>query len=322
VRVLELRVEVFAHRAVELVAPLRELLELLAVFRADRLRLFAQARRLALLALERGAAGGELVEHVIELAVLALEELVGALDHVAAQPHPRGDRRGRRAARQADAQAIGRLERVRVELDARVGEARIDVGHLLEQAVVRGRDHARARVGERLEDRLRERGALARIGADADLVEHDQRARRRPSRSGEIRHGPRTSTDSARSTARRRCRRALRRGSTRAAAAGTWSPRAWHRERGGLHRHRLAARVRPGDHSTTGRRRPDVVGHRAAWIEARMAQLRRPQAPASPTSGGAARADRARRAPARVEQRERVEPRVELGRGRRGGFRR
>ena len=50
--VLELRVEILAHRAVELVAPLRELLELVAVLRAHSLGLLAQARSLALLALE------------------------------------------------------------------------------------------------------------------------------------------------------------------------------------------------------------------------------------------------------------------------------
>ena len=42
---------------------------------------------------------------------------------------------------------------------------------------MRGRDHARAAIGERLEAGLRDGGALARVGARADLVEQHQRAR-------------------------------------------------------------------------------------------------------------------------------------------------
>jgi hypothetical protein len=66
------------------------------------------------------------------------------------------------------------LQRLRIELDAGVGEALVDVGHLLEQVVVGRDDDARARVGEGLEDRLGQGGALAGIRSHPDLVQRDQ----------------------------------------------------------------------------------------------------------------------------------------------------
>jgi len=60
VRVAKGGVEVVAHAAEELVAPRSELREAAPVLVARGLRLLAQAQRFALLALERGAAGGQL----------------------------------------------------------------------------------------------------------------------------------------------------------------------------------------------------------------------------------------------------------------------
>ena len=150
-------------------------------------------------------------------------------------------------------QAIGRRERLRIELDAGVLEARVYVGEFLQQVVVRGRDHARTRIGERFEAGLRQRRTFARVGADADFVEHRERALVRlcddPRELRDVR-GKRREVlvqilrvaDRGDDVIHRRDARAFRRGHEQTRA------RRERRQRERLHRDRLAARVRAADH--------------------------------------------------------------------------
>ena len=137
---------------------------------------------------------------------------------------------------------------------------------------------ARARVAEHLEHRLRERRALARIGADADLVERDERAR-----VGRA-HDPREVRD-VRGEGREVLAEILRVADVgeqrregvdaRARRGRHVQPRAreQHGQRERLHRDRLAARVRTRDHEH--REAPpehEVVRHRLG-AEQRVAEL-------------------------------------------------
>src|SRR5690606_41793642 len=79
--------EVAPHLGVEPVAPRLELLEAALQLRALALGLGAQARRLAALVLERDAARVQLGERALEAAVLAREQLVGALEHAPRHAH-------------------------------------------------------------------------------------------------------------------------------------------------------------------------------------------------------------------------------------------
>ena len=93
------------------------------------------------------------------------------------QPEPLGDRERLAAARQADRQAVGRRQRLEVELDRGVARARRRVGVGLELGVVGRRRDERAGPDEVVEQRLGQRRALGRVGPGAELVEQDERAR-------------------------------------------------------------------------------------------------------------------------------------------------
>ncbi|HEY8492434.1 MAG TPA: hypothetical protein VIN04_01000 [Myxococcota bacterium] len=321
-RAPERALEVLSHLGVEAVAAGLELLEPAPQLGALALGLGAQAGRLAALGLERHAARVELRQRALEPAVRAREQLVGALQHVASQAHACGHRGGRRGARHAGAQPVGGRQRRRIELEARVLEARVDLRHLLEQAVVGGGDHARVGVGERLEHGLGQRGALAGIGAVADLVQHDEVVRARVvhdvSQVREVRREGGQALAQALGVAdvgeqpfapvdaRSRPGRHVQPG-----------VRAQHRERDRLHRDRLAARVGAGEHEHADRvAEPQVVGHRARGVEQRMAQLRQHDhaLPADLRRArvplGGQRAPRERE----VERGERVQARAQRGR--------
>ena len=71
---------------------------------------------------------------------------------------------------------IRRRQRLHVELDARVLHPRRAFGVALQLRVVRRRDDVRPALAQKVEQRARDRRALLRIGARAELVEQDQRA--------------------------------------------------------------------------------------------------------------------------------------------------
>ena len=93
------------------------------------------------------------------------------------QPEPLGDREGLAAAGQPDRQAVGRRQRLEVELDRGVAHARRRVGVRLELGVVGGRGDQGARPDEVVEQGLGQGRALGRVRAGAELVEQDERAR-------------------------------------------------------------------------------------------------------------------------------------------------
>ena len=126
--------------------------------------------RLALGRLDRG-------QGRLERALRLGQARAGVLDDRSGQTEPLGDRERLAAAGQPDRQAIGRRQRLEVELDRGVARPGRGVRVGLELGVVgRGR-HDRAGPDEMVEQRLRQRRALGRVGAGAELVEQDQRVR-------------------------------------------------------------------------------------------------------------------------------------------------
>ena len=76
-------------------------------------------------------------------------------------------------------QPVGRRQRLDVELDRRIGDARGRVREGLELAVVRRRDRQRADLEQMRKDRLRQRRALDGVRARPQLVEQHQGLARR-----------------------------------------------------------------------------------------------------------------------------------------------
>ena len=124
-------------------------------------------------------------ERLLERPLVLGQPRPGVGDDRRVEPEPLGDRERLAAAGQPDREPVRRRERLQVELDRRVPGAVGRVGVGLELGVVgRGRDE-RAGPDEVVEERLGQRRALGRVGAGAQLVEQDERARaRRPRRSG------------------------------------------------------------------------------------------------------------------------------------------
>ena len=135
------------------------------------------------------------------------------LDTLARQAEARGDAQRVRRARPSESDAVERRLGLRVEARRRVRRAFGRARPLLELRVV-ARGYGEPRLaGEPTEERLREGGALDRVGAGRDLVEEHERAcRSRVEDRDEVPHvaGERREAH-RRSTARRRCRRAPRR---------------------------------------------------------------------------------------------------------------
>ena len=119
----------------------------------------------------------QIAEHRLEVALAVRKPLARGLDDRAGHPQPLGDRERVGLARHADAQPVGRRQRLHVELHGGVEDARLAVREQFQLAVVRGRDQGRARLDEPPDDRDRQRGALGRVGAGAQLVEQHERAR-------------------------------------------------------------------------------------------------------------------------------------------------
>ena len=177
------------------------------------------------------------------------------------------------------AQAVGRRQGLRIELHAGVGEARVHRCHLLEQVVVGGRDDPRPRVGQCLQHRLGQGGALGGIGSHAHLVECDQAPLAgRLDDAGEVRHvggeGRETLPDVLLvpdvGEDRLRCVH-LRTGGGRYVKTG---PREERREAQRLHRHRLAAGIGTREHQhREALTQVQVVGNRLRDGEERVPEL-------------------------------------------------
>ncbi len=180
-------------------------------------------------------------------------ELPGAGADLLVEPHPRRDLDRRRRAGGADLQLVGGEHAPRVEPDARVDEARVEVGERLELLEVGGDEHHRAARDQLLEHRDRERGALAGVGVRGDLV--DQRERARAGGAGDL-----AQLDDVGAEGREPLREILRVADRRVDRPVERQPRAGRggdRQAGGDHQRaaadrgegdRLAARVRAGDH--------------------------------------------------------------------------
>jgi len=175
--------------------------------------------------------------------------------------------------------ATALAERLGIEVEAGVLEARVDLRHLLQQPVVGRCDHARAGARERLEDGLRQRRAFARIGAVADFVEHHERAGIRrvddPGQVGQMRGERREVLAQALGVADVGEQPVgpidARTGRRRHVQTGA---RAQHGQRDGLHRDGLAAGVRARqDQHADVVAEPQIVGDRLGRREQRMAQL-------------------------------------------------
>ena len=134
--------------------------------------------RLARLALGLADPG----ERLLERALVLGQARAGVGDDPGVEPEPLGDRERLAAAGQPDRQLVGRRERLEVELDRGVPGAAGRVGVGLELGVVGRRRDERAGLDEVVEEGLGERRALGRVGAGAELVEEDERARARPPR--------------------------------------------------------------------------------------------------------------------------------------------
>ena len=115
----------------------------------------------------------------------SVQPAAGVGDDRVGQPEPLGDRERLRAARQADREPVRGRQRLEVELHRCVARRRRLVGVDLDLGVVGRRGDQRARADEVVEQRLGQRRALGGVGAGAQLVEQDERARARPApRSG------------------------------------------------------------------------------------------------------------------------------------------
>jgi hypothetical protein len=79
-----------------------------------------------------------------------------------------------RAPRQADAQLVGRAERLDIKLHRGVAHARRVVGIELEVAVVRRGKGGDAAVAQIVQQRHGQRRAFLRVGAGAQLIEQHQ----------------------------------------------------------------------------------------------------------------------------------------------------
>ena len=115
-------------------------------------------------------------DNVLELLVLGADQLLCAVDDFVGQSELRRDRERVRLAGCSDYQPIGRLQRVDVELAGRVDKAVGLEREGFQLGVVRGRRAERADRMNLFEYRYRERGALDRVGAGAQLVYKHERA--------------------------------------------------------------------------------------------------------------------------------------------------
>ena len=128
--------------------------------------------RLAGLALGRLDRGQGRLERALRLG----QARPGVGDDRLREPEPLGDREGLAPAGQPDGQAVGRRQRLEVELDRGVACLRRGVGIGLELGVVGRRRDQGARPDEVVEKGLGQRRALGRVGPGAQLVEQDERA--------------------------------------------------------------------------------------------------------------------------------------------------
>ena len=123
-----------------------------------------------------GAFAGDLVQQGLGLTRLRRDVGAGSVEDFRWHAQALGDRQGVGPSGSADHQPIGRRERLDVELDARVLDARHGLGVALQLGIVRRGDDVGAAFAQEIEQRPSDRRALLWVGARAELVEQDQRA--------------------------------------------------------------------------------------------------------------------------------------------------
>jgi len=117
-------------------------------------------------------------DHVFEADLLLAQPVAGALDQVFGEPQLSRDLKGVGLARHADGQPVRGPKRLHIELHRRVLDAPGGQREGLELGVVGGRKRCGLHRQQVLQDRHRQRRALGRVGARAQLVEQHQRSGR------------------------------------------------------------------------------------------------------------------------------------------------
>ncbi len=95
----------------------------------------------------------------------------------AVEAEPFGNGKRIRAARQADGEAIRGRERLQIKFHAGVGDSRRGVGVHFKFGVVRGGERGHALIEQIRKDGAGDGRAFGRVGAGAEFVEDDERAR-------------------------------------------------------------------------------------------------------------------------------------------------
>ena len=219
-------------------------------------------------------------EQLLDPEPLGCDELASRGDDARIQPQPLCDLECVRRSRPAKRDPVERGVRVRIEAGARVRDALAGARPFLQLRVVRRHERQPRLLGEPRDERLRERGALDRVGPRCELVQQHER----PLAGGV------QDRDDARDVAREGREAHLDRlpvadvgehlveDGQRGRLGGRPQP-GLVEERGeaeGLQRHGLAARVRPADHERAQATEVEVDRHRRAWIEQRMARRSQP----------------------------------------------
>ena len=211
--------------------------------------------------------------------LIAREPLVRILNQRLRKAQLAGHFKCVRFARHADRQPIGRPQRFNVEFHRRVFHALRAERIGLQLAVMRGREGVDPALQERIENRHRQRRALSRVGARAELVEQHQRARRDLIQNAhDVRH--------VRGEGRKRLldrllvadvgKYLVKNRKFRAVGRGNLHARLRHQRQktDGLERYGLAAGVRAGDHQRGEvLAHPDRGGHHLFRIDQRVARL-------------------------------------------------
>ena len=139
------------------------------------LRFLAQALGLELGGLHLLALLLELVQDVLKVAVIFVHEALCLVDDRLRQAEAAGNGKGVRFAGDADEQAVGRPQRLHVELARGVHDALRAHGIELQLGIVRRGRHAAAALAAELDERIGERRTLGRVRARAQLVKQHER---------------------------------------------------------------------------------------------------------------------------------------------------
>ena len=117
-------------------------------------------------------------DNVLKAHGVAGQQLLRVVNEVFRQTQTAADFKGVGLARHADGQAVGRAQRLHIELDGSVLHALGGQCECLQFAVMRRRQRPHTDVQQALQNRLRQRRALGRVSARAQFVEQHQIIRR------------------------------------------------------------------------------------------------------------------------------------------------